>query len=107
MDLSIAPSINSIWSYAYSGTRRRVVREIKVDLTSSLPTADTEIFPRVHLEFPLPGQVAEIWEGPSRLIVSRGSSAGHPLIWDDVPLRLNISLVSQLLEHVSEKWLFR
>lgn len=103
MDLSIAPSINSVWSYAYSGTRRRVVREIKVDLTSSLPTVDTEIFPRVHLEFPLPGQVAEIWEGSSRLIVSRGSSAGHSLIWDDVPLRLNSSLVSQLLEHVVGK----
>ena len=103
MILSISPSSVSVWSYAYSGTRRRIVREIKVDLTGSLPTEDIEVFPRVRLDFPLPGQVAELWEGPARLIVSRGQSAGHSIIWDDISLRLNTSLISQLLEHVAGK----
>lgn len=89
------------WSYAYAGTRRPIIREIRLTNQGSLPKDDIEVFSRVTLNFPLPEKVAEVWQGSTRVLLSRGPNVGHPIVWDRVPLQINLPLVSRLLEHTT------
>jgi len=47
-----------VWTYAYAGTRRPIVQQIRILTDGSLPDADFEVFPRVRFNFPLPEEVA-------------------------------------------------
>jgi len=89
------------WSYAYAGTRRPIIREIRLTIEGSLPSEDLEVFPRVSFNFPLPEKVAEVWQGATRVIPIRGPSVGNPVVWDQVNLQLNLALISRLLEHAT------
>ena len=100
MNLSIQILSNPQWSYAYAGTRRPVLREITLDLGSTLPQEDIEVFPRVSFEFPLPEEVAKPWVGFRRIIEARGENIGKSITWEPGVLLLNLALLGRLLERV-------
>ena len=89
-----------VWTYAYAGTRRPIVQQIRILTDGSLPEADFEVFPRVRFNFPLPEEVAREWCGLPRTIESRGKHVGEPIVFESVGLTLNNSIIGRLQEHV-------
>ena len=89
-----------VWTYAYAGTRRPIVQQIRILTDGSLPDADFEVFPRVRFNFPLPEEVAREWCGLPRTIESRGKHVGEPIVFESVGLTLNNSIIGRLQEHI-------
>lgn len=100
MDLEISVTGASQWSYAYAGTRRPVVGLIDLKVSGQLPEVDTEIHPRVTLQFPIP--VAEVWEGQSRIVSSkfRVDKDETKFQWSRINLAINYPVLAMLQEHV-------
>lgn len=100
MGILVEVSALRAWSYAYSGTRRPIIREVRLTNRGDIVPTDIEVFPRIRLEFPLQESVAETWEGSTRILQSRGTQVGQPIVWDKIPLRVNPAITGRLLEHV-------
>ena len=98
--LSVDFLSSPVWTYAYAGTRRPIIQQIRILTDGSLPDADFEVFPRVRFDFPLPEEVAREWCGLPRTIESRGKHVGEPIVFESVGLTLNNSIIGRLQEHV-------
>jgi len=98
--LSVEFSSTPVWSYAYTGTRRPIVRDIRVSTDGRLPESDFEIAPRVRFDFPLSEGIADDWIGLSRVVESRGQNIGKPIVWERALAPLKASVIGRLREHI-------
>jgi len=98
--LSVDFLSSPVWTYAYAGTRRPIIQQIRILTDGSLPDADFEVFPRVRFNFPLPEDVAKEWCGLPRTIESRGKHVGEPIVFEAIDLTVNNSIIGRLREHV-------
>lgn len=98
--LSVEISSAPVWTYAYAGTRRPIIREIRVLTDGKLPDSDFEIVPRVQFDFPISEGIAPEWTGLARVVESRGQHIGQPIVWERIPAHLKASVVGRLREHI-------
>jgi hypothetical protein len=98
--LGVEFSSTPVWSYAYTGTRRPIVRDIRVSTDGRLPDSDFEIAPRVRFDFPLSEGIADEWIGLSRIVESRGQNIGRPIVWERAQASLKASVIGRLREHI-------
>jgi hypothetical protein len=103
MQLSLDILGDPLWSYAYAGTLRPVVKGIVLHQSGALPEEDITVFPRLTFEFPLPEEVAKPWEGLLRPIEARGQHIGEPIVWERIDLDLNYQILARLQERVVGK----
>jgi hypothetical protein len=100
MKLSLEIISDHRWSFAYAGTRRQVINKITLHQNGDLPDQDIEVFPRVTLNFPLPEELAPVWEGSKRIIEAKGQRIGDSITWERIDLSLNYPLLGRLQEKV-------
>ena len=98
--LSVEFLSSPVWTYAYAGTRRPIIQQIRILTDGSLPDADFEVFPRVRFHFPLTEEVADEWCGLPRTIESRGKHVGEPIVFERVTPTIKNSIIGRLREHV-------
>lgn len=98
--LSVDFLSSPVWTYAYAGTRRPIIQQIRILTDGSLPDADFEVFPRVRFHFPLQEEVADEWCGLPRTIESRGKHVGEPIVFERVTPTIKNSIIGRLREHV-------
>lgn len=101
MDLSIDIMGAAFWSYSYSGTNRSLLSSIFVTPGGRLPAEDIDVFPRVSFRFPV--KIAEVWEGQTRTIESRGANIGSRKSWERIRLDIDYSALASISEHIIGK----
>lgn len=101
LELSIEILSDLRWSFAYAGTRRPIIKGIIVHQSGALLDEDTEIYPRVTFNFPLPEPLAPQWEGIKRILTAKGREIGESISWERITPTLNYPLLGRLREKVS------